>query len=483
MSSTTRRRAILHIGIGKTGSTTLQHLLAAARERLVPLGFAYPLSPGRRNHLMLAVAASEEPRAAHLLRTASRVGDARELRQRFAADLGAEMAGLPAGVHTVIFSSEHLSNQATSIEDVARLKALLDGWFDDYRILVYLRRQDEYEVSLYSTLLRSGKTGAEILPPPEAGLLDRHDLAGLLDRWGAVFGRGALMPRLFDRDAFVDGDLLADMRAACGLPALPVPQAAAVLNTSLTAPAQEFLRRLNIAARGGLAAAEEVGHAGDEEEHAEGERDAPEETGQAPTFIREFLGTRYAGAGRRPSRAEAEAFVARHAAGNERIRAEFFPDRTSLFSTDFSRYPETADPLPVGEALMDVALAVVQAQDVAHGALIADTAARRGRERLREAPEEARRLFRRALGRQPTHLGALRGLVELAGGGAGHGEALSHLARAIALEPERPEFLTLRRRLARQAANQVEATPGSGPVHATPEPEGRAAAARPDGDP
>lgn len=454
-----RRCAILHIGTGKTGSTTIQNLLAANRDRLMAQGFAYPVSPGHRNHLLLAVFASDERRAVRMLRITAQTGSPGFQRERLAVDLGAELAALPDAVHTVIFSSEHLANQVASMADAARLKALLDTWFDDYRILVYLRRQDEYEVSLYSTLLRAGQTGTAILPPADgARVLDRHDWIGLLDRWGAAFGRAALLPRIFDRGAFVDGDLLADMRAACGLAPLPVPEEEATLNPSLTAPAQEFLRRLNLAARGcgGTLAEDEVDEAGDADGHPEGDREAAEEPGKAPSFIRQFLDSRFSGTGRLPSRAEAEAFVARHAAGNERVRAEFFPARASLFSTDFTRYPEVADPLPGGEALVEVAIAVTLAQNAEHSALLADSAARRGRERLSEAPEEARRLFRRALARQATHLGALRGLVDLARDPAARDEAEGRLARALAQDPDRRDFLALRQRLQRLAPAQPE---------------------------
>jgi tetratricopeptide (TPR) repeat protein len=451
--SSQRRRAIIHIGTGKTGSTTIQNLLASNRERLLEQGFAYPESPGRRNHLRLAVFASEDRRAAKLLRISSEAGSPDFLRGRLVEQLGAEIAALPASVRTVIFSNEHLSRQVATEEDAARLKALLDTWFDAYRILVYLRRQDEYAVSLYSTLLRAGRTDADVLAVgPEAD--PRLDWAALLDRWGAVFGHDALLPRVFDRGSFVNGDLLADMRAACGLAPLPVPDAADLLNPSLTAPAQEFLRRLNLAARGaGEPDEEDELHDVDEDETGEAERDAVEEAGKAPTFIRQFLSTRFAGPGLRPSRAAAEAFVAHYAAANERVREDFFPARTSLFSTDFSRYPEAADPPPGPGQLLDVAIAVVLAQNAEHATMLADGAARRGRERLAAGePEEARRLFRRALGKQPTHVGALRGLIELANDPAVRDEAANRLERALGLEPERQELATLRQRLARMQA-------------------------------
>ena len=48
------RRAILQIGTEKTGSTTLQHFLAANRASLQANGFVYPEFCGAINHTGLA---------------------------------------------------------------------------------------------------------------------------------------------------------------------------------------------------------------------------------------------------------------------------------------------------------------------------------------------------------------------------------------------------------------------------------------------
>ncbi len=49
-----RRLAVLHIGVTKTGTTSIQHWLAGQGAALDALGMCHPESPGKRNHFKLA---------------------------------------------------------------------------------------------------------------------------------------------------------------------------------------------------------------------------------------------------------------------------------------------------------------------------------------------------------------------------------------------------------------------------------------------
>lgn len=472
-----RRRAILHIGTGKTGSTTIQAVLAANREALIGQGFAYPVAPGQRNHIRLSVHVADPVTAERMLRAGGDAGAVDVVLRRLEAELAAELRALPDRVHSVIFSNEHLSTKVDSPAAAERLRALLAPHFDAWRIVVYLRRQDDYAVSLYSTLLRSGSGEDDILAPLWApDQRARLDWAAMLDLWGGVFGREALCPRIFSRDAFVGGDLLTDFRAVCGLDPLPVA-AEAVRNPSNLPAAQELLRRLNLAARGGARA-------------GGGEATAPDGLGEdvpqarkAPTVVRHVLDSSFAGPGRRPSRAQALAFMAPFAAANERLRAEFFPDRPSLFGTDFSHYPTAPDPLPDDRAVLDVALAVLLANREERDDNAADVAYRRGRARqAADDPFEARRLYHRALAKSAGHPGALRGLVELATEPELMREAAARLRHAIARAPERTELTgvlaRLERRIAAARPADIAAPPDRRPLRLTPEERAGRRAAR-----
>lgn len=330
-----RRRAILHIGTEKTGSSSIQSSMEAIRDDLPAHGAAYPAAPGARNHTRLALYASMvEGGDASLARFEDRVsGRAAAIERWLPRRLEREIAALPAEVHTLVFSNEHCHSRLHTEDAVRAIKALLDPHVSSYEILVYLRRQDEMAVSRYTTQLRGGSQSESVFALRRARLADYYDYAALLDRWSAVFGRAALRPRIFARGELRDGDVVQDFLAACGLAGVTVPPQKTEQNPALSAEAQEFLRRFNAAYRH---RAREV----------------------RPREVLACLGRQFSGRGHLPPRAEAEAFLARFAEGNERIRRDFFPDRAALFSTDFSRYPETAEAVPE-ESVLRVAEAVI----------------------------------------------------------------------------------------------------------------------------
>ncbi len=313
------RTALLHIGTEKTGTQTLQRFLARNRAQLAARGILYPRSPGETNHKALTAFAQDDATRDEL-RIDLGVDDPADL-ARFRAGLtdalSRELAA--SGAARVILSNEHLSSRLTTAAELGRLRDLLASLFDRVEIAVYLRRQDEVAVSLYSTLLKFGIDWWEILPDPE----DRPhywDYQGLLARWSEAFGRDTVVPRIFSAADLVGGSVVSDFAASWGLGEglAPVPNA----NESIRAPAQEVLRRLNTL--------------------------YPGYHGDVPNRMRGELGQRMAdlfpGPGVKPARGRAEAFAARFEAGNDAVRRDWFPERARLFSADFSAYPEAPDP-------------------------------------------------------------------------------------------------------------------------------------------
>lgn len=316
----TGRRAIIHIGLPKTGSTAIQGFLKDNTERLHAHGAHFANAPGRRNHAMLATfVLGEKARRGLQRRSAKLSSDPETFQSRLPALIEEELRQLPESIHTVIYSSEMLGYSVRGVEYAERLKALFEPLFADLRIVVYLRRQDEAAVSAYSTALKAGgKTRFTILP--EAESLHRYQYHQVLEVFGAAFGDAALMPRIFDRGVLVGGDVVRDFLDACGLGALDVtPDSAKLIRGSaFRADVQEFLRRFNNLM---------------EERKLSGRKSIASIVGDMPVR----------GQPRLPTRQEAQAFYAQFKESNEKVRASFFPDRPSLFSEDFSRYPDVDD--------------------------------------------------------------------------------------------------------------------------------------------
>ena len=152
-----RRRAILHIGTFKTGSTSIQAFLGDNAALLARQGVYFPHSPGRPNHHGLAVYALSGRMTTGLIRYLElEDADRRETsRTEVAAALNAELSELPIVISTVIFSSEHLCGLQT-VEEIERLRQLLAPHFSEIGILVYLRRQDQRIISDYTQKVRDG---------------------------------------------------------------------------------------------------------------------------------------------------------------------------------------------------------------------------------------------------------------------------------------------------------------------------------------
>lgn len=314
------RRIVLHIGGEKTGSTSIQALMALNRGALMAAGFAVPRAPGAANHSGLAAFAGAAPLVPDLV---AGLGGAAAVAALPAA-LAAEIAALPASAHTLLLSSEHCQSRLHDRASIARLRdgVLARLGAEEVTVLVWLRRQDGIARSLRNTWLRSHGT----LPPPgfptDPPTLALMDHAATLARWGAVFGRAALRPRLYEPG----GDLLRDWRAACGIPADLALRAPPPLNRSLAPAAEAFLAAVPVAG-----------------------------VDRRPLFA--WLDRHCAGRGRRASRAQAAAFLARFAASNAAVRQDWFPDREWLFDPDLADWPEAAEPPPAWEEVLRVAAA------------------------------------------------------------------------------------------------------------------------------
>jgi tetratricopeptide (TPR) repeat protein len=428
------RRAILLIGTEKTGTTTLQHFLAANRERLAERGFRYPGFCGSPNHTGLAAYALDPGKSDPLRApfSADAPADVPSMRARLHAAAAAELTGEA----TTIFCSEHCHSRLTTAEEVATLRSFLGGFFDEIRIGVYLRRQDQVALSLYSTRLKSGEVAGPILPRAnDEDPFFNYDRS--LALWEAAFGREVMTVRLFDRKALVGGSVVDDFVATWGLEPIGAFVPVADQNESITPPAQDFLRRMNA--------------------RLEPVAGLPIDEVRGPLAAR--LAVLCPGRGARPARVEAEAFYAKYQPSNERLRARFFPERAQLFDEDFSGYPEAADAREA--TLDDLAGIAARLHTSAVGEsrrLEAEIAIRDGRLHwTRAEPEAAERALRRALRWWPGHAAAHRTLAEYLFRLDRLDEAVATATRAAELSPESHEYQHFRGILLRRAGDLAAA--------------------------
>lgn len=232
-----KERMVIHIGLQKTGTTFLQRSLDSHRAAMAAHGLIYPQpavglkgSAGTAHHF-LAHAVLDRRRG----HTPAVSFDQLEHHIAALQAACADAATQPGGA--LLISSEDFS--LFRLRHIRRLRALFPD--QDIRILVYLRRQDEWLEAMYGQVLKQGRS-----PEPDDFIEQNRqhvDYAALLAPWAKVFGDSNLIVRTYE--GFTRGGLWADFCTA-----LDRPQAASIVadevqvNVSLSREASMFLSRI-----------------------------------------------------------------------------------------------------------------------------------------------------------------------------------------------------------------------------------------------
>lgn len=235
----------LHIGIGKTGTTSIQTFLEMNAPALAQRGIILPASLGRRNHRRLTMYALNEDvidnsRRAKGLLTPENI---EQFRKQVLNDFRTEVATWGPR-KAVVMTSEQMTRLRRPGE-IARLKNFIALTGEpDIRIIVYLRRQDLYYVSEYSQEIKGGR---DIPFHPDGKVVNRniYFYDRLLGYWSEVFGASVIIARPFERSALKNGDAIDDFMSLIGVDDLTEFERPPPRNASLDAYTVEFLRRLN----------------------------------------------------------------------------------------------------------------------------------------------------------------------------------------------------------------------------------------------
>ncbi len=243
-------RAVVHIGMGKTGTSTIQtHLVqnqaGLARQRVlhgrynrhkIPASVELPMIALNR---MGAIQRLDALLAEWMFGVnpdwSAVAAEARRMEALVRADAGR------VGFDRQIFSAEHISAGLRDAAQIAALHGFLTELYDDVRYVVYFRSQEDSAASWYSQALRAGLTMDFDAHVRRRG---KFDIAAFLRNWSDVVGQERMCVRLFDRKAMVANDLLADFADAAGY-ALDGLDPIASINESLSLECAELIRALD----------------------------------------------------------------------------------------------------------------------------------------------------------------------------------------------------------------------------------------------
>jgi hypothetical protein len=236
---------VLHIGSGKTGTSSIQQMLNRNREHLAELGTLFPRSPGQGRHVQLGLFIRPDAELGKLINWHKQnTSSPAEFRKDFAHKLLAEIAS--SGLTRVLFSDEAL--YGASDEALKRLRAFTDEIARRIRVVVYLRRQDDHMCSRYQQVVKTGEVRRLAERVEQVNFTKTYDYHARLHTWQRLVEPTEFVVRPFEPERFVDGSLYQDFFEAAGLEtrAQDLATVNEPLNVSLDAEAVELLRILNI---------------------------------------------------------------------------------------------------------------------------------------------------------------------------------------------------------------------------------------------
>jgi hypothetical protein len=235
---------VLHIGTGKTGTTTLQSVLGRSRSTLLAGGILYPRAFGGTRHLRFGFFVQPDPqlvRSPEWLRAGNADTDPADFRRVVRRRLRREIT---PDVQRILISEESLyrRNAAT----IARVRQFTEARGGSVRVVIYLRRQDDHLASNYQQVVKGGGI-ARFDQWVGSDMQYMYDYHRHLARWRDHLGPATFVVRTFEPERFLRGSLVADFLDAAGLD-VDETQLAPVerYNESLCAEAVEVLRILNL---------------------------------------------------------------------------------------------------------------------------------------------------------------------------------------------------------------------------------------------
>ena len=343
-------QAILHIGIEKTGTTTIQEFIQLNRTLLREQGVRVLDCAGFSNNWKFATFAMNPDKTDDLvIREGIESIEARKKwRDNFKSKLNEELASGIESDQSVLISSEHLHSRLVTVEEVDRIKSLLSPYFSDFKIVVYLRRQDKLALSSFSTYYKAGGVDSLLdrLAAQANTDLDYYDFDRLLEKWSEVFGVESVVPRIFSRKSFHQQNLLADFIEACNLSNENMNfESVDQQNSSLSKGALEALRSFNMY----FPADDSVVN-------------SRNNLNLRAKFVK-TLETEHSGVPQVVSRETAEGFVNQFADSNARVAQRWF-NRAKLFNDDYSMYDSSQNDFSDPWAMLNTVMQFFKENDL-----------------------------------------------------------------------------------------------------------------------
>jgi hypothetical protein len=191
---------IVHIGMPKTGSTSIQSALSASYDFLLKNGILYPkVNIQKKNHNQFSMYARSDKSMPRFFQSKFK-GRMDDIWQQL--DLDYSFVERQIKRHKpkiVVLSGENLFLASNAV-DAIRLKQKLLGLCRSIQIVAYVRKPSEHYLSVVQQRLKHSST----LQPPLPANFRLH-----LEAWGKLVGVTPEV-RLFERESLEGGDVVQD---------------------------------------------------------------------------------------------------------------------------------------------------------------------------------------------------------------------------------------------------------------------------------
>lgn len=199
-----KKKAILHIGGHKTGTSAIQAFCVLNASRLQQMGILYPLE--LLSHID-RVGEQAHHGLVNLFMDATTFWKAHNLRPKAMTDedIVSYLKSLPRDKN-ILLSSENLV--WLDAEAIKALKQILDGY--EVHIVLYVRRQDDALQALFQTVVATIGESKQFNDYASEGVRVLFEYDKIAENWQSVFGIGSVVVRVYEPDRLYNRDSVAD---------------------------------------------------------------------------------------------------------------------------------------------------------------------------------------------------------------------------------------------------------------------------------
>ncbi|OYY73985.1 MAG: hypothetical protein B7Y40_06940 [Gammaproteobacteria bacterium 28-57-27] len=199
-------KCYIHIGMHKTGSTSIQETFDKLKMPDIDYLRIDPFTSNQSRALATMLWESPETYHAHI-KSGLSIQEVVQARNNYEASFHAVLSSSHAGA--ILLSAEDLSHRDFSLQSIAKLKSMLDPYVSGYEIICYIRPPVSFMQSAYQQVIKDGADWFSI-----DKLFPRYKEG--LEKFELIFGRASLNFRVFSLKSFPQSNVVMDFAEIMG---------------------------------------------------------------------------------------------------------------------------------------------------------------------------------------------------------------------------------------------------------------------------